>query len=526
MPNPDPRGNRVLASILRNVFSNSAGYVINVVVAILLKPLVLEELGSEINGAWQLVVALTGHYGLLDLGIRSAVGYYVAVHAARRDTAGVQRVLGTAMVLMGIATLVSLLATGVLYLVLPLWKPQICALEPRIVPALLVMGCGFALSFPMAIFSTVLYARQRLDLQNAIGISQRLLSALLIVLALRAGAGVLGLSWVVVSCNALGWLAHFVLARRLMPEVRFAPRPFSRATVRELSGYGIFNFIVNAADSILVYSDTVIIGVFMASGAAVTYYTNASDLIPYYMQVIYSVTWAFTPYATTLYAGGDLQALQRLHLLGTRTTLLLGTLLAGGMLLLGHDLIAVWLGPEFVTENPLGSSAVVLAILSCAALMRASQSVGRQILFATQEVRFLGKLALFEAVANLVLSCLLIRWLGLAGVALGTLIPILITQGFVQPWYLARRLELRLTRITTDSLRILASVLLTMDLAYWLLARPMETRGWGSFLFKCTIVGLPALGVGMWLGLGAEERTWLRQRILRMGPPRQEADES
>ena len=499
--------------ILKNVASNSVGYLVNMVVTFLLAPFVLAHLGVEGYGIWTLVIALTGNFGLLDLGIRSAVGHYLTVYWARREHDRVNRTLNTAMVLMLGAAVLASLATVALAWALPSWKPDVLESEPHAATALLLVGGGLAFSFPMALYGTVIYARQRLDLQNLVGILQRLLTAGLTVVTLKAGLGIVGIASAVTFCNILGWAVNIVIAKRLMPMLRFSPRLFSRESLHELKGYGFWNFIVNAADNVLIYTDTLIIGFVVPALSAIAYYAVGGNLIPYYMSVIFAITWAMTPYAASCYATGDFQALRHLMIVGTRGVLVLATVIGGGLMLVGRDFLGQWMGWYFVSGEIYESSAVILAILTVATLLRASQSVGRQLLFAMQEVRFLGMLALGELLANLAISLVLIQSFGLRGVAFGTLIPLVITQGIVQPLYVMKRLELDPKDYFLSLLRTLAPILLVMDLMYWGLARNIVVDSWMDFLRKAALIGVPGVIVGVFVGLGRSERRWLRARL-------------
>ena len=71
--------------VLRNIFSNWTGYFVTVVVGFFLAPFVLHHLGNTGYGVWTLVLSLTGYFGLLDLGIRSSVGRFVARYVALAD---------------------------------------------------------------------------------------------------------------------------------------------------------------------------------------------------------------------------------------------------------------------------------------------------------------------------------------------------------------------------------------------------------------------------------------------------------
>ena len=501
-------------TIFRNILSNYAGYVVNMAVALMLSPFVVRTLGDDSYGIWTLLISLTGSYGLLDLGVRSAVGYYLTRYYTKRDQEGVERTMNTALVLMFVAAGIATIITVILAVGFPYWKPEAYEREPNSVLAILIMGLGVAFSFPMALFSTVIYARQRLDLQNLVGICQRLLTAGATVAFLMADTGILGLSIAVMGCSVLGWAANAWLARRLMPELKIRLGSFSRKSFRELKSYGFYNFIVNAADNILLYTDALVIGAVM-SLSAVTYYAIGANLIPYYMSIVLAVSWAITPYATAQYAKGDIASLRRLLLLGTRGSTMLGTLLGGGLLLLGHDFLGQWMGWHFVSGQKHPSSAIILAILASATLLRAAQSLARQVLFAMQEVRFLGFLALGESAANLGLSMVLVRTHGIIGVAIGTLIPIVVTQGFIQPFFLARKLDVRPAQFYGAALRGMVPTLLAMDLAYVFFARDLPVDSWAEFLVKATCVGVPGLLAGFLFGLGRAERSFVLGRLRR-----------
>ncbi|HEV2246346.1 MAG TPA: hypothetical protein VGW37_06805 [Terriglobia bacterium] len=66
-------------------------FAIAVVVAFFLTPFVIHSLGDRMYGFWTLAAAFVGYYGLMDLGLSSAVNRYIA------GAAGVSPVADTAM---------------------------------------------------------------------------------------------------------------------------------------------------------------------------------------------------------------------------------------------------------------------------------------------------------------------------------------------------------------------------------------------------------------------------------------------
>lgn len=503
-----------LRIISRNIASNAVGYVVGIAVALALTPFVFNTLGESAFGIWSLVVALTGYYGILDLGIRSAVGQYVTRYWAKDDIAGVSRTISTAIALtLPIAALLLIASFGFAW-----WAPSLFDVKPEEVDAtwtsVLVIGLAVALSFPFAVFGAATYARQRFDIANLIAIGERLLNAGLSVWVLWEGYGLVGIAWVTASTQLAAWLLRVVVAFRLLPGLEIRRSHVNRASVREIGNFGLHNFLINVSDRIVLQTDALVIGI-MVNSSAVSYYTVGGNFIAYYVMMINSVAWPLTPYATERDAAGDHDALRKLYVSGTKNIFLFAAVIGGGLMFLGHDFLAVWMDeqPQLLSGNVYTSSAVIMGVLAAATLVRGMMTCGKQILFGMREVRFLSSLSAAEAIANLGLSIVLVHPLGLLGVALGTLLPIVATQLVLQPRYLAKKLQLPLAsflfRATSGGLL----VVLTMGGAAWLVADWIPVDGWPSFLLKATAVTTPAVLIGGVFGTTRDEKQFVMKKL-------------
>ena len=217
----------------RNIFSNFAGYLITAAVALVLTPFILQKLGGPVWAMWAVIVSMTGSYGLLDLGIRSAVGQYVTRYWSKGDMDGVNRTLNTAMVLLVGVAVIAILVTITLCLTLGSWIDfdKLEAVDAASLQwALFVSGTGIALSLPMALWSTVTYARERFDISNGIGVGESLLRLVLTYYVLSAGGGVVGLALVMTGTQMAAWAARMLVAYRLMPGLALSARFFDRAS--------------------------------------------------------------------------------------------------------------------------------------------------------------------------------------------------------------------------------------------------------------------------------------------------------
>ncbi|HEG43531.1 MAG TPA: hypothetical protein ENH94_05735, partial [Phycisphaerales bacterium] len=71
--------------LLRGATIRVAAQVVSAIVGIMLIPFVIAKLGARLYGVWVIIGTITGYYGLLDLGLSSALGRFVSRYLGRGD---------------------------------------------------------------------------------------------------------------------------------------------------------------------------------------------------------------------------------------------------------------------------------------------------------------------------------------------------------------------------------------------------------------------------------------------------------
>jgi O-antigen/teichoic acid export membrane protein len=110
----------VTTRVTKNVGAIWLNLFVHAAVGFFLAPFILHQLGDQLFSLWVLVFALTGYYGLLDLGIRSATVRYVAKFASVNDQDGLAKFVNTSLAFYCGIGLLSLLVTGIGYFYLPI----------------------------------------------------------------------------------------------------------------------------------------------------------------------------------------------------------------------------------------------------------------------------------------------------------------------------------------------------------------------------------------------------------------------
>ena len=181
--------------------------------------------------------------------------------------------------------------------------------------------------------------------------------------------------------------------------------------------FGLWNVAVAASTQLIFYTDALVITAVMPI-AAVAWFTIASNVVKQFSSLFIPVGQVFYPAIADLDAKNNRSALKRVYLTGTRLLGVLATSTALVAAIFADDFFRLWIGRRYIEGIGFGSVPLLFRILLVGAAASAVQRIAYQAFIATGRVRLLAILCLCEAILNLVLSLLLVRPLGLVGVAL------------------------------------------------------------------------------------------------------------
>jgi O-antigen/teichoic acid export membrane protein len=386
---------------------------------------------------WVLIFSVTGYYGLFDLGIRSSIVRYVAKYSATGDDDQLNRLVNTATFSYSVIGLVCLLITltGAYYVDSLFHVPADFLQTARWL--FLMVGASVALTFPVGVFGGILEGLQRFYLLNTTSVVSTITRAVLIVVALQRGGGLLSVALVTVSLPFLAGLVNAAVVLRIVP-LKFGYRNLDRATLRRIANYSGTTFIIIIATRLRFKTDAMVIGTFLSS-AAITYFAIASRLVDYASDVVSSLAQIFVPMSSQSDAAGDADRLRKILIAGNRACALIIFPISASLIILGKSVIASWVGTKYVAL-----SYPVLLILVIPQTLSLAQSASGRILWGMAKHRTWAYVVLAEGLLNLALSILLVRRYGIIGDALGTALPLACSMLFFLPQHICHHLKIRL----------------------------------------------------------------------------------
>ena len=472
----------------RNAASNWLALAFVAGVSFFLSPFVVHHLGDTAYGVWTLLTALVGYLGLLDFGVRGAVTRYVAHHHAAEDAESCSSIVSAGLALYGLlGSLAILVAAVIAYLSPFLFNiPEAYIDDTKIV--LVVGGVTMATTMLGAVFGGVISGLQRFDISSGIEISLTAIRTTAIVIALSEGYGLVSLAVIHLAASLLNGLAAWVIARRLYPDLQIRFRTPLWTHTRTILSFSVLLSAIHIFGVLIYYTDVVVISVFLPV-SLVTFYAIAGNLCDYARQIAASLSALMTPRVSALASTGSTGAAQEIMSVARVATLITASI-AAIFVIRGESFINLWMGPEY--GPPSGE---VLRILALVTLLSGARSVAVASIIGINKHRALIPVLAAEAACNLVLSILLVRPFGLAGVAMGTLIPSLVVSLGYLPYCLARSTNVRAVLFYRDGwlLPILACVPFALINA--LLERHLPAGSLGVFFLQVFLT-LPLVAAG------------------------------
>ncbi len=487
-----------ISTVARNLGTRYLGIAVEAVAGLLVLPFNLRHLGPSAYGLWMLAASVTAYFSVMDLGYAGSLVRFVAKYRARRDSAAINEILSTLFfVFAGVGLITYAVAV---FLAFRLgWLFHLSAENARIGRnILLIVAVQVSLGFAFSVFGGIINGFQRYHLNNIVGAATSAVTAIINVVVLGAGYG---LVTVVAATTAVRVVALFIYranAYYVFPPLRLRPASFRAARLREVTGFSVFILLLDWANKINYSVDTFVIGGFLNT-AAVAVWTVAQRLAEVTQRLTNQLNDILFPAIVDSDESSRLDRLQRIFLSATRLSLATVLPVAGGLLLLAAPLIKAWVGPGYT------ASIRIAQLLALVVAVRVGNATANNVLKGAGGHRLLTACNLSAAALNLLLSIVLVRYLGLVGVALGTLVPITLAAVFVLFPAACRRSRVSVWRAVVEAVWPAAWPAAVM--ASWVLA----SRGWlatnlPGVMADAAVGGVVYLALFVFVAIPGDER--------------------
>ena len=445
--------------LVRGSICRTLSLVVTVGSSLFLMPAILHTIGNRWYGLWSVVGTIFGYYGFLDLGLSSATQTFIARATAQNEDGDVCALVTTSLALFSLLGLLAFIVSAGIAFCAPLFFTMPHE-QTVFFLVMLIMGINPLISFPMMAFNGLFTAHLRYDLTSGLETARVLVQTIVIYCLLPYDFSILHLALVTLACTVLFCLARLGLVRHTFGELHVAYLALDRRLIPKLFSYGSRSFLVQLSEILKFQVDAFVITMFH-SLSMVTTYNIGAQIIIYLRRLVGAVINIMIPVYAQHSARGEWEQVRSTFLAASKIAMAISAFLAANVIVFGHPFIRLWVGPAY------GRAYTVLVILTVGTLGQVSVQPAVNLLFGLAQHGKYAKVCLLEGIGNLILSLLLIQLLGIEGVALGTMFPMIVTTLWLVR-HVVILLELDGWQYGKQILPVLAPIILVNVAVWWL----------------------------------------------------------
>ncbi len=397
-------------TVAKSALWNLVGRAGPLLVAVLITPYLVHDLGPSRWGVFTIALSLVGIFSIFDFGIGRSLTRTISELLVENKTAEAATLARSGMAAL---TILGTVGGLVMASVARLWVDRGLHIPPEIHDEVLHSLYVLCLSAPVVILCSALWgvlaAFQRFRAANLVNIPIMAMYYIGPLIVLHFFNSLVAVLAVLVACRVVNTYAYWIICLRALPELKHARVELNKlGPVMRMGGWMTAS---NLTWPILTYVDRFIIASVL-SAAATGYYSTPFDLVMRFSLVPVAIMSTAYPAMAASYRTDpeNTQALFRRSLLTVAGVLFPACLLC---VALSHWILNIWLGADFASH-----ATIVLRWLGVGILLTSVDSVVAGLLDGIGKASVNAKFSFVELVLYLPLLAVLVRTTGIEGAAI------------------------------------------------------------------------------------------------------------
>lgn len=397
-------------------------------------PILVHNLGNEQYGVWTLIGSIVGYFAIMDFGVMTALVRYISKYDSKKEYEKSRSFYSNAcgfFLIVGVTIAFTCVIIGFVF-------PDIFEVQTLgkkyVIVVFILAGFELAALMGTGMFSGVLHAKQEFFILNCIDILLLLIKYIILVWVLYNGYKLLAVAIIHLSATVLRSSLRYIVIRKRHPHLKYKFNEWDMTVQKKIFSYSIYSFMIALSIKVLFFTDSIVLGS-LVSVSAVTFYAIPMTIMTYMEQIVTVGMSVFTPVISSNEAVGDDQNNINIYVWGSRYALMISLPVVFVLYTNGDSFISLWMGEDYGIK-----STSLLRILCLGYIFYLSQVIATELLKGISRHRFISFVFIVEAVVNLALSVILIKYFGygMEGAALGTMVPLVVVNLFVVPIYVCK----------------------------------------------------------------------------------------
>lgn len=384
---------------------------VNLLAGLLYTPWMIRTIGPDNYGLYTLAISLISMF-LLDFGMGAAVSRFISKYNAENKQDSVKNLLGIVYKLYILIDAIVLITLVIIYFFVDVIYIGLTPNElANFKVVYIIAGTFSVISFPFTTLNGILTAHEKFVELKLCELFNRVVSVILIVLALLFGFGLYGL----VTINAVSGLVTiiiklFIIRQNSLVKVNFKFN--SKIMLKDIFSFSIWSTVTSIAERLIFNITPSILGA-VSGSISIALFGVASTFEGYVFTFASAVNGMFLPNISRVLVGDNAKEnILKLMIKIGRIQLSITGLIVIGFISVGKDFIFLWLGEDYILSY---YSAIVLILPS---LIWLTQDIANTTVVALNKVKLKSLIFIGTSILNIILSIAFSRLWGMFGSSL------------------------------------------------------------------------------------------------------------
>lgn len=415
--------------------------VCNMISNLILVPFYLRTLGVDEYGFFQYVYSLAQYAMILDFGIATIVTKYLSMYRVNGTSRDEENFLGHVKIIVLLSIIIIAFVGGICYQNLSGLIINRTEEEIALAKAMLWLMIGrFAIAIIQHYYDGILLAHEKYVIARGLNVVRIVAKIIFIFLFVIASDSIIGIVTGDICASVICLLWSIGIAKRKIKYkaklYTFDKLLFKDAMVLALAL--MLQSIVTYANNAL---DKYIVGSFF-NNSAVTIYSMALLIYEVFVEMSITVNSVFLPQVTkTIALGGNEENITDIVIKIGRLQCVLCMAMFFGFGLFGKQFLILW------THSDIGDAWAMSMILMSGQIIHLCESTCLSVLVIKNKRMFRSILLLIIALCNIALSIILLKIIGIIGVAIGTMLSVFVGDVIVMNIYYKVKMKINVGRI-------------------------------------------------------------------------------
>lgn len=400
----------------------------NIVSGLIYTPWMVSEIGKSEFGLYTLAISIISFFAM-DFGLGSAVSRFISKYKSENNEIAAKRFLGSIYKLFLVIAGALFLTFLIVYINIENIYSGLTLREIEKLKVLfLVSGTFSVISFPFNPFDGILIANERFIFIKTIELLQRVLTIILMVIALQLGYGLYAL----VVVNAFVGLVkvtikYIYISTSTETEVDF--KYSGKGLYSEIFSFSAWTTIIIVAQRFILNITPTILGAF-AGSSEIALFSIGMTIEAYTYSISGALGGLFLPKVTRMIVqSGDMKNVEKLLIKVGRIQLFIVGLILTIFASMGKEFIVLWMGKSF------SNSYYIALFLLLPAFITHTQEIANTSLVALNEIKYRAIASITTASISVVLSVILSPVYGAVGssiaIFIGNIIGMVVVMNII-----------------------------------------------------------------------------------------------